>query len=65
MRPPMSVVHLMGVPFAGWVFDMTGSYQPAFLSFLGLYLLTSLVVLGIRVETRSKNRVRTELEQAG
>lgn len=54
MRPPMSVIHLLGVPFAGWVYDTTGSYDPAFLTFLGLYCVTAVVVLGIRVETRSK-----------
>jgi MFS family permease len=56
MRPPMAVIHLLGVPFAGWVFDVTGSYKPAFLTFLGLYVVTAIVVLGIRVETRSKRR---------
>ncbi len=56
MRPPMSVIHLLGVPFAGWVFDVTGSYDPAFLTFLGLYVVTAIVVLGIHVETRSKHR---------
>jgi MFS family permease len=56
MRPPMSVIHLLGVPFAGWVYDTTGSYRPAFLTFLVLYLITAIVVKGIRVETRSKKR---------
>lgn len=56
MRPAMSVVHILGVPFAGWVFDFTGSYQPAFLTFLVLYVITALVVYGIRVETRSRKR---------
>ena len=49
MRPPMAVLHLMGAPFAGWVFDATGSYRLAFLTFLGLYLLAALVVSGLRV----------------
>lgn len=53
MRPAMSVIHLLGVPFAGWWYDNNGSYQGAFYVFLGLYLLTSLVVYGLRVETRS------------
>ena len=56
MRPPMAIIHLLGVPFAGWVYDSTGSYEPAFLTFLGLYAVTTLVVLGIRVETRSARR---------
>ena len=57
MRPFMSVIHLLGVPFAGWVFDVTGTYEPAFLTFLGLYVITALVVYGIRVETRAKYRL--------
>lgn len=56
MRPPMSVIHMLGVPFAGWVYDAIGSYEPAFLTFLGLYRLTTLVVLGVKVETRSVKR---------
>lgn len=65
MRPPMSVVHLLGVPFAGWVFDETGSYEPAFLTFLGVYALTAMVVVGIRVETRSKHRGMLGDNEAG
>lgn len=57
MRPVMSLVHLLGVPFAGWVFDTTGTYQPAFLTFLGLYVLTVMVIYGIRVETRAAHRL--------
>ena len=60
MRPPMAIIHLLGVPFAGWVYDSTGSYEPAFLTFLGLYAVTTLVVLGIRVETRSARRRPTK-----
>jgi MFS family permease len=56
MRPPMSVIHLLGVPFAGWIYDVTGGYQPAFITFLCLYVLTAVVVLGLRVETRSRIR---------
>ncbi|MBT4493087.1 MAG: MFS transporter [Gammaproteobacteria bacterium] len=63
MRPAMSVIHLLGVPFAGWVFDTTGSYDPAFLTFFGLYFLAALVVYGLRVETRSKMRAPSIAEQ--
>lgn len=57
LRPPMSLIQMIGVPFAGWVYDTTGSYEPAFLTFIGLYLLASLVVLGLKVETRAKFRM--------
>lgn len=56
MRPPMAVLHLAGTPFAGWVYDVTGNYRPAFITFLFLYLLAALIVLALKVETRSKNR---------
>ncbi|MDZ7683679.1 MAG: MFS transporter [Gammaproteobacteria bacterium] len=27
MRPPMSLLHVAGVPFAGWIYDVTGELQ--------------------------------------
>lgn len=57
MRPPMAVIHLTGVPFAGWVYDTTGSYELAFQTFIGLYVLAAIVVLPLRVETRAANRI--------
>jgi len=53
MRPPMAILHLTGTPFAGWVFDTTGEYTIAFITFIGLYLITACAVLGIRVDTKS------------
>jgi MFS family permease len=53
MRPPMAVIHLTGTPFAGWVFDTTGEYTAAFVTFIGLYLLAAVFVLGIKVNTTS------------
>jgi MFS family permease len=53
MRPPMAVIHLTGTPFAGWVFDTTGEYTAAFVTFIGLYLLAAIFVLGIKVNTTS------------
>lgn len=55
MRPPMSVLQVIGVPFAGWMYDSTGSYQPAYLTFLGLYAAAALIVLGLKVPRRSKS----------
>ncbi len=57
MRPPMALLHLAGTPFAGYVFDVTGSYQPAFVVFIALYIVTAIVVYGLRVETRAKSRI--------
>ena len=44
MRPAMFPIQILGVPFAGWIFDVTGSYDVAFQVFLGLYLLAALAV---------------------
>ena len=60
MRPPMAVLHLIGVPFAGWVYDATGTYQPAFLTFIGMYFLSAIIVFGLKVETRSNMRQSTQ-----
>jgi len=55
MRPPMSLLHVAGVPFAGWMYDVTGDYKPAFLIFLGLYGVSALVVLALRVPRRKRS----------
>jgi len=44
MRPAMFPIQILGVPFAGWIFDVTGSYDTAFQVFLVLYLLAALAV---------------------
>ena len=44
MRPAMFPIQILGVPFAGWIFDVTGSYDIAFQVFLGLYFLAALAV---------------------
>jgi MFS family permease len=48
MRPAMFPIQIIGVPFAGWMFDVTGSYQTAFTTFLGLYVLAAIVIMGFR-----------------
>lgn len=37
MRPAMFPIQILGVPFAGWVYDTTGSYAQAFQVLLFLY----------------------------
>jgi cyanate permease len=44
----MFPIHMVGVPLAGWVFDVTGSYQPAFQAFLALYVLAAIVIVFFR-----------------
>ncbi len=48
MRPAMFPVQIVGVPFAGWIFDTTGSYALAFQVFLGLYVLTAVILATYR-----------------
>ena len=50
---PMSVIHLGGTPFAGWVSDTSGSYDWAFYTLLTLYVLAGVAVFSLRVNTRS------------
>jgi MFS family permease len=48
MRPAMFPVQIAGVPLAGAIYDATGSYQPAFILFIGLYLVAALLALGFQ-----------------
>jgi MFS family permease len=44
MRPAMMPIMVMGIPFAGWIFDTTGQYDLAFEVFLGLYLIAAISI---------------------
>jgi MFS family permease len=44
MRPAMMPIMVMGIPFAGWIFDTTGQYDLAFEVFLGLYLIAAVSI---------------------
>lgn len=52
MRPAMMPLQVIGLPFAGWVFDRYGSYDPAFELFLVLYLLSALCIWSLRLPAR-------------
>ena len=60
MRPPMALIHLIGTPFAGWVYDTTGDYSAASVTFIILYLIAAIAVLGLSVNTRSSRSQSTE-----
>lgn len=44
MRPAMFPVQILGVPFAGWIYDTTGSYALAFQILLGVYGIAALAI---------------------
>ena len=52
MRPAMFPLQIAGVPFAGWVFDVTGSYDLAFQILLGLYFVGALAISAYRAPDR-------------
>lgn len=60
MRPAMFPLQIIGVPLAGWVYDTTGSYNPAFYTFIGLYLVAACVVLGFRTTGRNIDSARAK-----
>jgi MFS family permease len=49
MSPFMLPIQSLGVPFAGYIFDRTGSYNAAFQTFLGIYALAALVLVFLRL----------------
>lgn len=49
MSPVILPLQVSGVPFAGWVFDTTGHYAPAFRVFAALYAASIAVLLLIRL----------------
>lgn len=48
MNPCMLPIRVAGVPFAGWIFDRTGSYGPAFQTFVCLYIVAACMTLLVR-----------------
>jgi MFS family permease len=49
MSPVMIPVMSIGIPYAGWIFDRTGSYAIAFRTFIGVYALAGLVLAALRI----------------
>ena len=49
MNPVMLPIRVLGIPFAGWIYDRTGSYDIAFLTFIGLCSLSILVLAFLRL----------------
>jgi hypothetical protein len=61
----MVPVQIFGIPYAGWIYDRTGSYDIAFASFLGVYAFAGAVILFLRLPevepgTAVSARPRTE-----
>ncbi|HEY5646809.1 MAG TPA: MFS transporter, partial [Pseudomonadales bacterium] len=54
LRPAMFPLQIIGVPLAGWMFDQTGTYDPAFQLFLVLYVLAGLAALCFREMGRAE-----------
>lgn len=46
--PLMLPFQMLGLPFATWVFDRTGSYQPAFAVFLGCFAVSAVLLAALR-----------------
>ena len=49
LRPVMIPIAALGVPFAGWIYDRTGSYQVAFRVFVGVFLVASAAIATLRL----------------
>ena len=49
MNPVMLPIRVLGIPYAGWIYDRTGSYDIAFLTFIGLCCASILVLAFLRL----------------
>ncbi|MFQ5513252.1 MAG: MFS transporter [Myxococcota bacterium] len=49
MSPCMLPIQMLGVPFAGYVYDLRGSYDLALWIFIGLYAASLLTILRLRL----------------
>lgn len=53
LRPAMFPLQIIGVPLAGGMYDVTGSYTLAFLIFIVLYGVAAILALGFRDPARA------------
>lgn len=61
MRPAMLPLQIIGVPFAGWIFDVTGHYDFAFQAFLVAYVVAAVVVyFGLSGPVRTRPAIGEE-----
>ena len=63
MAPMMIPFETLGIPFAGWVFDRTGSYDGAFLTFLSLYALSAVLLAFLRLPAHAARASTLALEE--
>jgi len=57
MSPAMLPIQMLGVPFAGHIFDRTGSYRIAFQVFVGAFALSLLVLTRLRLPEHEPGRI--------
>jgi len=49
MGPVMLPIQVVGIPYAGWVYDRNGSYDVAFLTLIGAYVAAMFALLLLRL----------------
>jgi MFS family permease len=49
MGPVMFPIQVIGIPYAGWIYDRNGSYDVAFLTLIGAYVAAMLALLLLRL----------------
>ncbi len=52
ISPVLVPFNLLGLPYATWMFDRTGSYAPAFATYLGFYAVAGLLLAALRIPER-------------
>jgi MFS family permease len=56
LRPAMFPLQIIGVPLAGWIFDRSGTYTPAFITFLVLYVVAAVLATQFREHRKRDDR---------